>query len=271
MARIDAASAAHYHDFVQRNIRLIISYDGTDFHGWQRQPNLRTVQGVLEDAARRVLRHPLECRGSGRTDAGVHAIGQVANIKTTCPIPAEKLRSALGDPLPPDVAILDVDDVPLDFDATLSAIAKMYRYSIYTGTRRPVGRRRDRFTHHVWHPLDVGKMRAAAAFMIGELDFAAMASAGSTRETSVRTVLGIEVFREFDELHVDVIGTGFLYNQVRNMVGTLVEVGRGHWPPERVAEIIAGRKRSAAGPTMPAKGLCLRWVRYPVDVLVAAS
>lgn len=256
---------------MQRNIRLIISYDGTDFHGWQRQPNLRTVQGVIEETARRVLRHPLECRGSGRTDAGVHARGQVANIHTESPIRTENLRSALGDPLPPDVAILDVDEVSPEFDATMSAIAKLYRYSIHTGTRRPLGKLQTRFVHHLWHPLDVSRMQAAAAHMIGEHDFAAMASAGSKRETTVRTVLSIDVFRQFDALHVDVIGTGFLYNQVRNMVGTLVEVGRGHWPPERVAEIMHSRDRQNAGPTVPAKGLCLRWVRYPADVLATAS
>lgn len=269
--RIDDAALTHYHASVQRNIRLIISYDGTDFHGWQRQPGLRTVQGVIAEFARRILRHPLECRGSGRTDAGVHARGQVANIRTDDSIPTRNLRSALGDRLPRDVAILDIDEVSPDFDATLSAVSKLYRYSIHTGTRRPVSRLRERFTHHVWHPLDVARMQAAAAHMIGEQDFAAMASAGSVRETTVRTVLSIEIFRAFDELHVDVVGTGFLYKQVRNMVGTLVEVGRGRWPPERVAEIIAGRDRRHAGPTMPAKGLCLRWVRYPADVLTTTS
>jgi len=245
-----------------RNIRMVLAYDGTEFHGWQTQPGVRTVQEVVEQAVRRVIRHRVVVNGSGRTDAGVHARGQVANFETTCAIPCENLRQAIGSRLPKDISLLHVCEAPPGFRATSDAISKLYRYTIHNAPGRPVERHRQRYVYHFWHPLDLERMREAARRLVGEHDFAAFATRGSERETTVRRILRFEITRQFDELSCDVEGTGFLYNQVRNMVGTLVEVGRGRWEPAYVVEILAGRDRSKAGPTAPARGLCLQWVRY---------
>lgn len=247
---------------MQRNIRLVLAYDGTDFHGWQRQPDLRTVQETLEQAVRRVARHQVTVNGSGRTDSGVHARGQVANFLTTCELPVDGLGRAVGSRLPKDISLLQVDEVPLGFRASMDAVSKLYRYTIYNDLKRPVAQHRHRYVYHFWNRLDVARMQAAADRLTGERDFIAFATKGSRRETTVRTVLRLQVFRQFNEIFVDVEGTGFLYNQVRNMVGTLIEVGRGHWEPERMDAILASRDRSEAGPTSPARGLCLQWVRY---------
>ncbi len=246
----------------ERNIKLVVAYEGTNYHGWQRQPGLPTVQGTIEQAARRVLRHQVDVVGSGRTDAGVHASGQVANVFTTCDIPVDNMRRAIGSRLPKDITIVQASEVPLGFDAIKSSRGKLYRYRVHAAEGRPAERHQQRYTYHFWQPLELEPMRRAARHMVGQRDFAAMASKGSPRESTVRTVLGIQIGRRYDEIHVDVQGRGFLYNQVRNMVGTLLEVGRGHWPAEYVAEIMAGRDRTRAGPTAPARGLCLQWVRY---------
>jgi tRNA pseudouridine38-40 synthase len=245
-----------------RNIRLLIAYDGTDFHGWQTQPGFRTVQETIEQAIRRVARHQLSLVGSGRTDSGVHARGQVANFETTCEIPNENLRKAIGSRLPKDISILRADEVPIGFRATFDAVSKLYRYTIHNVASRPVEDMLQRYAYHYWHPLDEGRMRRAAALLVGTHDFAAFASKGSPRQTTVRTVRRLEIYRRFEQVFVDVEGTGFLYNQVRNMVGTLIEIGRGHWEPEYAAAILASCDRSKAGQTAPARGLCLQWVRY---------
>lgn len=245
-----------------RNIRLLLAYDGTDFHGWQKQPGLRTVQDLVEQATRRVVRHQVMVNGSGRTDAGVHASGQVANFETTCNMPCENLRKAIGGRLPKDISILHVCEAPANFQASRHALSKLYRYTIWNVSDRPVERRQQRYVYHFWHPLDVERMRAGAEFLIGRHDFAAFATTGHNRETTVRTVLGISVSRYFEEIRVEVEGSGFLYNQVRNMVGTLIEIGRGHWEPGYAREILESCDRTKAGPTAPARGLCLEWVRY---------
>ena len=252
---------------MERMIYLLIAYDGTDFHGWQRQPGLRTVQGVLEESLRRVVRHPVELVGSGRTDAGVHAAGQVGGFETTCDLPPEKLGHALSSRIPEDIAILAAREVHPAFHPTSSAVSKLYRYRIHNATARPVEQRTQRLTCHIWDSLDVERMRRASRCFLGEMDFTAMTAAGTVRESMVRTVLHCDVERHLNEVRIDVEGTGFLHKQVRNMVGTLVEVGRGRWEPERVAEILAGGDRRQAGPTMLARGLCLQWVRYPPHLL----
>lgn len=209
----------------------------------------------------------MKLTASGRTDAGVHAAGQVANVFTSCTIPDGPLRHALGSRLPNDLAIRAAAEVSPAFHATRSAIAKLYRYRIHNVSSRPVSKLRQRYAYHFWEPLDLDRMRAAAVHFVGEMDFGAMTSARCVRETMVRRVLRCDVHRYLDEIRVDVEGTGFLYNQVRNMVGTLIKVGRGRWEPDRVAEILTGRDRTVAGPTAPACGLCLQWVRYPADLL----
>jgi tRNA pseudouridine38-40 synthase len=244
---------------------MLIAYDGTEFHGWQKQPEMRTVEGVVEQAVRRVVRHQASLNGSGRTDSGVHARGQVANFLSESHIPCSNLCKAIGSRLPKDVSLIRVGEAALDFRSSRDASSKLYRYTIYNDSHRPVERHLQRYAYHYWHPLDVERMRAAAMHLVGEHDFAALATKGSPRETTVRTVFRLDVQSFFNEIRIDVEGSGFLYNMVRNIAGTLIEVGRGHWSPERMPEILASGDRSQAGPTAPARGLCLQWVKYPPD------
>ncbi len=248
---------------MERTIRLVIAYDGTEYHGWQVQQGLSTVQGTLEQAARRVVRHQVTVVGSGRTDARVHAAGQVAHFKTSCEIPAHNLRRAIGARLPKDVSLIDAAEVSPAFHARRSATSKLYRYRIHANRGRPVCRTTQRYVYHFWNPLDMERMQAGARYLVGTMDFSAMATKGCERETMVRTVLRCDIHRMLDEIRVDVEGKGFLYNQVRNMVGTLIEVARGRWEAEHVRTILESLDRREAGPTAPARGLCLQWVRYP--------
>ncbi len=248
---------------------MVIAYDGTEFHGWQRQPGLRTVQGLLEQAIRRVARHQVDLIGSGRTDAGVHAAGQVASFMTGCTIPTTRLRYAIGSRLPKDVSIRALWEVSPDFHATRSATSKMYRYRIHAARNRPVEQHAQPYTYHYWQPLDVDRMRLAARYFIGTMDFSAMATKGSPRESTVRTVLRCDIERYCSEIRIYVVGKGFLYNQVRNMVGTLIHVGRCRWEPAYVQTILDSMDRSQAGETAPARGLSLCWVQYPATLLQA--
>lgn len=250
-----------------RNFKLVLAYDGSAFHGWQRQPGLRTAQDTVEQAVRRVVRHQVAVIGSGRTDSGVHAAGQVANFFSLCRLPALTIFHAIGSRLPKDITLIHLCEAPLSFHATHSALSKLYRYRIYNAPGRPVEHQLAGVTYHFWHPLDTAAMSAAAERFCGTHDFTAMASSGNDRIHNVRTVIRCEVYRAGLEVRVDIEGTGFLYNQVRNMVGTLVEVGRGRWPPQRVTEILESRTRAEAGPTLPARGLSLQWVRYDMPGL----
>jgi tRNA pseudouridine38-40 synthase len=254
---------------MERNVRLVLAYDGTDFHGWQTQPGQRTVQDTIEQALRRVIRHQVVLLGASRTDAGVHARGQVANFITNRDIPCDNLRRAIGGRLPKDVSLHHVLDVPLSFRASRDPVSKLYRYTIHNDPERPVENCRQRYVYHFWNPLDVDLMREAARFLVGAHDFAAFATTGHQRLTTVRTILRAEVHRHFHEVRIDFEGDGFLYNPVRNMVGTLIEIGRGHWPIEKLPEILASRSRTQAGPTAPARGLCLEWIRYDLTRLPA--
>jgi tRNA pseudouridine38-40 synthase len=247
---------------MERNVRLVLAYDGTDFHGWQSQPGQRTVQAELARVVQRVVRRPVDVVGASRTDAGVHARGQVAHVLTDCRLPVDNLQRAVVDRLPPDVTLVHAAEVSPDFHATRAARGKLYRYTIYHTPHRPVEELATRYAWHVWHPLDLDAMRAAAAALVGRHDFVAYANQGSARECTVRTVTRIAVQRRYQRVCIDVEGDGFLYNQVRVMTGTLVEIGRGHWPPQRAGEALAARERRLAGPTAPAHGLCLQWVRY---------
>ncbi len=250
-----------------RTIYLRIAYDGTEFHGWQTQPGVRTVQSVLEQSLQRVARHPVDLVGSGRTDSGVHAAGQVAGFVTSCTLPAEKFQAAVASRLPEDVAVLASRVVHPEFHATRCAVGKLYRYRIHNAKTPPTERRTQRTTYHFWHPLSTERMQEAARFFQGKKDFSAMAARGGVRESMVRTVFRCSVERHFDEVRIEVEGSGFLYRQVRNMVGTLIQVGLGRWEPSCVAKILESSDRSNAGPTAPAHGLCLQWVRYPPQLL----
>lgn len=249
-----------------RNVQMIIAYEGTDFHGWQQQPGLRTVQGEIEKVLRRTVRHPVDLTGSGRTDAGVHAAAQVANFLTSCELECEKLKHAVGSRLPGDIALLAVREAPLGFHAISSATSKQYRYRIHNGPDRPVHLQTHRYVYHYRKPLDVDLMAPAAEQFIGEHNFKALASSSSNPKTTyVRTILDCTVTCAGEEIRIDVEGTGFLYNQVRNMAGTLIEIGRGHFAPDCIPHILASQDRQQAGPTAPACGLCLQWVKYPPD------
>lgn len=247
----------------QRTIKMVIAYDGTDFCGWQRQPGQRTVQDEIEQVLRRVVRHPLSIHGAGRTDSGVHAAGQVAHLLTTATIPAFNLLRAVRSRLPEDISLVRVTEVPAAFHATQSAVSKLYRYRIWNDRTKPVEHLLQRYTHHYWKDLDVSKMQEAARCFLGHQDFAAMGSkGGKPRRTTWRTVFRCDVYRHYREVRIDVEGSGFLYNMVRNMVGTLIEVGRGYRPPEWVLEVLASKDRSNAGQTSPPNGLCMQWVKY---------
>jgi len=250
-----------------RTLYLLTAYDGTDFHGWQTQPGVRTVQSVIEGALRRVLRHPIDLLGCGRTDAGVHAAGHVGHVVTTCALDGDRLKHAIGSRLPEDVAVLSVREVHPAFDARRSAVSKLYRYRIHNLENRPVEHQTQRYAYHFWHPLDVDRMREAARHFVGEMDFSAMAAAGCERASMVRRVIRCDIERHLNEVRIDIEGTGFLHKQVRTMAGTLVNVGVGQWTPDRVVEVIESRDRRQAGPCLPAKGLCLQWVRYPPHLL----
>lgn len=250
-----------------RTVRLIVAFDGTDFHGWQHQSGLRTVQSVLEDSIQRVVRHRVNLFGCGRTDAGVHAKGHVSHFTTTAPLPTRKIGYAIGSRLPADLGIVAVQDVHSKFHAGYSAISKLYRYRIYNAVNRPVEHHSSRFVYHCWRSLDLDRMREAARHFVGKMDYSAMAASGCVRETMVREVLRCDVERCEAEIRIDVEGTGFLHKQIRNMAGTLVHVGRGQFTPEDVATILESRDRSKAGPTLTGQGLCLQWVRYPHELL----
>ena len=242
---------------------MVIAYDGTDFCGWQKQPGRRTVQDDFEQILRRVVRHPLSIQGAGRTDSGVHAAGQVAHLVTTSPIPTHNLYRAVGSRLPSDIGLVRVSEVPTGFHATRSAVSKLYRYRLWNDARRPTEHMLGRYVYHYWRPLDVARMQEAARHFVGHQDFAAMASTSSQpRRTTWRTVYRCDVYRHFQEVRVEVEGSGFLYNMVRNMVGTLIDVGRGRWKPGKILEILASGDRGNAGQTAPANGLCMQWVKY---------
>lgn len=250
-----------------RNIAIWVAYDGTDFHGWQNQPGYRTVQGVMEDTLQRCLRHPVELIGSGRTDAGVHAQAHVGNFRTESRISAERLQHSFTSRLPDDLAISAVRDVSNSFHATRSATSKTYRYRLHASAARPVEQLTQRYTYHHWVPLDVAAMQSGARHFLGAHDFTSFAATGTRRESMVRTIFRCEVTRQLDEIWFDVEGDGFLWKQVRTMVGTMIQVGLGRWNPDDVKQILEARERGRAGPTMPAKGLCLQWVRYPEHLL----
>ncbi|MEM6654779.1 MAG: tRNA pseudouridine(38-40) synthase TruA [Planctomycetota bacterium] len=242
-------------------LKLTVAYDGTAFAGWQAQPERRTVQGVLETAWREITGETVRLTASGRTDAGVHAEGQVAGLATGSLIPPEKLRAALNAKLPDDVVVRLMEVAPDHFHATHDALRKTYRYQIHNSRVPPLFDRR--FTWHVpTGELDTRVMGQGGALIVGRHDFACFESTGSERSSTVRTILDLNVTRAGERVDLSVTGDGFLYNMVRAIAGTLVEVGRGARPPKWVAEVLASRDRAAAGPTAPACGLVLASVDY---------
>ena len=243
-----------------RNIKLTIHYDGSGYHGWQEQPSLPTIQEEVAIAIARLTGKQVIVNGASRTDAGVSALGQVANIKLDTPIPTENLAKALTEILPDDIAVAEAVDVPDDFDAISSVKSKLYRYTIYTGPTPPV--LQIRHCSHIRANLDADCMEKGARLFVGTKDFKSFASAADRRQSSVRTITNCQVKTDGEWIYIDVEADGFLYNMVRNIVGTLVEIGRGRWKPEKITEILEARDRTAAGPIAPAAGLCLMRIDY---------
>lgn len=266
-----------------RNLRLTLVYDGSEFAGWQVQPGLATVQGTLASAIGRLSGENVLPQGSGRTDAGVHALAQVATFATESPIPLENWHKALNELLPAAIRVLEVKEVAAGFHARKSACAKTYRYRIFRGPICPPF-----LARYVWHypyPLDEASMSEAAGTIVGEHDFTSFAAVdperrdllaagedlshrghsgaqGKAEPSNVRTILSSSWMRERDEFIYTVRGDGFLHHMVRNLVGTFVLVGKGTLKPEQIGTILAARNRSAAGPTAPAGGLYLVSVEY---------
>lgn len=259
-----------------RTLKLTLAYDGTEFHGWQTQLNRRTVQQTLTEVLQKITGERLSLHASGRTDAGVHAAGQVVSFDTTTVLDIRTLMRALDAELPDDIVPLALEDAPPGFHARRHAVRKRYRYVIQDGPRADVFRRR--FVWRVYKRLDDAKMARAAQSFLGTHDFASFESRGSKRSSSIRTIYelsinrhtgvpaarltaGEEIWRD-DEIHIDICADGFLYNMVRNIVGMLVEIGRGAAKESWPAEALAAVDRRAAGPPAPARGLTLVSVEY---------
>jgi len=268
-----------------RNLRLILSYDGSEFAGWQVQPGRATVQGALASAIGRLSRENVLPQGSGRTDAGVHALAQVASFATASAIPVENWMKALNDILPASIRVLELAEAAPDFHARKSAHAKTYRYRIYRGAICPPF-----LARYVWHypyPLEESAMVAGAGVIVGEHDFTSFAAVDPERvegladgenlnhgghrgtqghteyqASSVRTIFSSKWTREGDELIYTVRGSGFLHHMVRNLVGTFLLMGKGTVRLEDLRRILDARERSSAGPTAPARGLYLVGVEY---------
>lgn len=281
-----------------RNIRLTIAYDGFDYSGWQVQPGKRTVQGELVEAVSNLFGKRTYVHGASRTDAGVSALGQVGLFETDSPIPTENLAKAITDKLPADIAVLEAVEEARGFDLMSSVTNKLYRYTIFTGRARPV--LHVRHCWHLPLKLDIAAMSEAAKLLVGKKDFKSFASAADKRKSSVRTIFRCDVNSscvvrdasceedahkpsahvpdtqyairnpalsevegtQYDWIYVDVEGDAFLYNMVRNIVGTLVDIGTGRWVPEKISEILEAKNRTAAGRLAPPQGLCLMWIRY---------
>jgi tRNA pseudouridine38-40 synthase len=240
--------------------KMTVEYDGTDFSGWQRQENGPSVQAAIEDALAEMVGVPTAVRGAGRTDAGVHALGQVAHFDAEARIPTHGYQRGLNALLPRAIAILSVAEAPPDFDARFSARGKLYRYSIWSSpTRSPL---RDRYVWHLRRTLDAERMHEAAQTLVGRHDFAAFRAADCERKTTERTLTRLSVTRADDLVTVEVEADAFLKNMVRIIVGTLCEIGFGKRPVADLRRLLDGRDRRDAGVTAPPQGLTLVRVDY---------
>jgi tRNA pseudouridine38-40 synthase len=245
-----------------RNLRLIIAYDGTEYHGWQHQPGLRTVEGRLVEVLSPITQTRVGLVVAGRTDAGVHARGQVANFRTESPIDPGRLRRAANSRLGSAILVRRIDEVDEPFNARFNALGKHYRYSVWADSDKPPPEL-TRFVHH-WHrPLDVPAVAAAARHLLGSQDFKSFETTSSQpRQSTVCHIRRLDVRCNAERVTIDVEGDRFLYNMVRNIAGTLLEVGRGRFSPEQIPDMLAARDRSASGPTAPAQGLTMMQVFY---------
>ena len=244
-----------------RNLRLDICYDGTRYRGWQRLPGREdTIQGKLETALSRILEEPVQVSGSGRTDAGVHAQGQVASFHMPKHFSKDEIFIWLNEHLPADIAVTDISNVPDRFHARYNAVSKTYVYTIHTGIVSDVFRRK--YVYDYDKPLDTDRMKKAAAYLLGEHDFKAFCGNKHMKKSTVRTIFSIDIEKTGADIVISYTGDGFLQNMIRIITGTLIEVGDGRKNPDAVMEILASKDRAQAGYTAPACGLRLERVDY---------
>ena len=241
-------------------VKLVVAYEGTNYCGWQIQPNGITIEQVLNETLSSLLGEEITVTGASRTDAGVHSLGNVAVFETHTKMPAEKISFALNQRLPEDIVVQESCQVPEDFHPRFSKSRKTYEYRILNcRSRQPLERRTSYFYHY---PLDVSAMQKAAAYLVGEHDFTSFASVHAQTNTYVRMIYALDVVREGDMIRIRVQGNGFLYNMVRIIAGTLIQVGAGIKKPEDMESILAGKDRELAGPTAPAHGLTMIGLEY---------
>ena len=246
---------------MKRNIRLKIAYDGSRYNGWQKQGNTdNTIQGKLEKLLFLMTGEEIEIHGSGRTDAGVHALAQIANFHTDSQMTTEEMKKYFAKYLPSDIAVLEVDEVKDRFHSRLNATRKCYEYRIWNSEIANVFERK--YVYQIEERLDVDAMRRAAEAFVGTYDFAGFHSTKRMKKSTVRTIYSIEVMQIGEEIRIRYEGNGFLYNMVRILTGTLIEVGQGKRKPEDMQELILAQDRSKAGFTAPAHGLRLSYVSY---------
>lgn len=246
-----------------KRVKLTIAYDGTNYCGWQVQPNGITVEEVLNKALKKLTGEEILVIGASRTDSGVHALGNVAVFDTETTIPPEKIAMALNQRLPEDIVIVKSEEVPLDFHPRYCDCSKTYEYHI-VNTRIPVPTKR-LTNYFVSYELDIDKMRQGASYLVGEHDFVSFCNVRTDVENTVRTITALDILEHGEEITIRITGNGFLYNMVRIIVGTLVRVGRGFYEPEKVKEILEAKDRKAAGVTAPAHGLFLVEIKYDVQ------
>lgn len=241
-------------------VKLVVAYEGTNYCGWQIQPNGITIEQVLNETLSSLLGEEITVTGASRTDAGVHSLGNVAVFETHTKMPAEKISFALNQRLPEDIVVQESCQMPEDFHPRFSKSRKTYEYRILNCRfRQPLERRTSYFYHY---PLDVSAMQKAAAYLVGEHDFTSFASVHAQTNTYVRMIYALDVAREGDMIRIRVQGNGFLYNMVRIIAGTLIQVGAGIKKPEDMESILAGKDRELAGPTAPAHGLTMIGLEY---------
>lgn len=243
-----------------RNIKLTIEYDGKDFNGWQKQPTKLNIQGTIEQAIKQITGEDVELNASGRTDAGVHALGQVANFKTNSQIPIEKFAIAINSKLKRSIVIKKAEEVDERFHSRLSCKKKTYRYIINNSPEGTAIYRN--LETHIPQKLDLSQMKKSIKYFEGEHDFKAFKASGTSSKSSVRTIYKADIYQENEKIFIEITGNGFLYNMVRIIVGTLVEVGLGKIKPEKIIDIIQQGKRENAGKTFPPNGLYLLKVMY---------
>lgn len=243
-----------------KRVKLVVAYDGTNYHGWQVQDNGITIEEVLNRTISELVQEDIKVIGASRTDAGVHACGNVAVFDTESRIPGDKFSFALNQRLPDDIRIQESCEVDADFHPRYADTVKTYEYNILNRRFELPSKRL--YAAFCYYPMDIERMNQAAAYLVGEHDFKSFCSVGAQVQTTVRTIYAVNVTKEDDMVHIRITGNGFLYNMVRIIAGTLMQVGTGLMEPERVKEILEARDRSKAGPTAVAKGLTLVEIRY---------